>query len=120
MTSSSEGAHAVLTRVCIPGTLSSVEFFCCMVDCDNVLAHPVEPWRWSVQKLRMKCLPPFTAWGFTAFTIFLILSTHLCMVAIAAVFEVKGSKKRPNFKRRGSSGDWVQDCLTWQEQTNTK
>ncbi|KAG0569010.1 hypothetical protein KC19_6G058800 [Ceratodon purpureus] len=36
------------------------------------------------------------------------------------VFEVKGSKKRPDFKRRGSSGDWVKDCLTWQEQMQYK
>lgn len=36
------------------------------------------------------------------------------------VFEVKGSKKRPDFKRRGSSGDWVKDCLTWQEQIQYK
>ncbi|KAG0612901.1 hypothetical protein M758_6G061200 [Ceratodon purpureus] len=36
------------------------------------------------------------------------------------VFEGKGSKKRPDFKRRGSSGDWVKDCLTWQEQMQYK
>lgn len=39
---------------------------------------------------------------------------------VHAVFEVKGSKKRPDFKRRGSSGDWVKDCLTWQEQIQYK
>jgi hypothetical protein len=74
-------------------------------------------WNCCVQNFNVQdrnVLLPFPAEGF------FLLSAYPCMLAIAAVFEVKGSKKKPVFRRRGSSGDWVKDCLTWQEQIQYK
>jgi hypothetical protein len=36
------------------------------------------------------------------------------------VFGTKGSKKRPDFVRRGSSGNWLSDSLTSREETEYK
>jgi hypothetical protein len=36
------------------------------------------------------------------------------------VFGTKGSKKRPDFVRRGSSGNWLSDSLTSREEMEYK
>ena len=36
--------------------------------------------------------------------------------ALGDLFKHKGNKRKPDFSRRSSSGDWAEDKLTWQEE----
>lgn len=36
--------------------------------------------------------------------------------ALGDLFKHKGNKRKPDFSRRSSSGDWARDKLTWQEE----